>query len=203
MSLPTNWGYSIEEEELESLPDMLSQEEFETLTDGKYGSDVRIATSIKAAQAAIRNYIGWHLFPALSCEYAADSLKTGFVLQLPSRYVSSVESVTVDGKTLGTADYAWKTNGLLYLKAQPARKGWCDIRVRFVSGLPDSLMDAVKELISSRVSHALSGSYGVQSEAAGGLSVTYNAAWIKEARATALPETYRDTLDPYRVQGVY
>ena len=203
MSLPTSWGYSIEEEGLEFLPDMLTREEYADLTAGKYGTDRRIPPTIKAASAAARAYVGWHLYPALSCEFEADRLDTGRVVQLPSRYVSAVESVTVDGRELEPEEYAFKTSGLLYLKRPPARKGWNDIKVRFVSGLPEAHMAAVKELLGHQITHAMAQSYGVQSEAAGGVSVTYNATWANGARATALPDDGKETLAAYRLQGVY
>lgn len=203
MSLPTSWGYTIEEEGLEFLPDMLTREEYADLTAGKYGNDRRIPPTIKAAQSAVRNYVGWHLYPALSCEFETDSLDTGHIVQLPSRYVSAVESVTVDGRELEPEEYAFKTSGLLYLKKPPARKGWNDVKVRFVSGLPEAHMDAVKELLGHRVTHAMAASHGVQSEAAGGVSVTYNANWINSARATALPDDNKEVLAAYRLQGVY
>ena len=64
-------------------------------------------------------------------------------------------------------------------------------------------MGAIKELIAHRVTHALAQSYGVQSEAAGGVSVTYNATWTNNARATALPSDNKEVLAPYRLQGVF
>ena len=44
---------------------------------------------------------------------------------------------------------------------------------------------------------------GITSEAAGGVSITYNANWINSARATALPDDNKEVLAPYRLQGVF
>ena len=44
---------------------------------------------------------------------------------------------------------------------------------------------------------------GVTSEASGGVSVTYNATWINNSRATALPDDNKEVLAPYRLQGVF
>ena len=200
MSLLTPWGYALTAEE---LPGILTPAEFSEITGGKFRDDGRIAESIKAATAAVRNYCGWHLYPSMACEIYADSVNTGRVVQLPSRHVTSVEAVTIAGRTLEPSEYVLKPAGLLILKRRCMAWDWGDITVHYTAGLPDGMADAIKDIVADRAAHALSGSYGVQSEAAGGLSVTYNAAWIKEARATALPEAYRDTLDPYRVQGVY
>lgn len=200
MSLMTNWGYSIAD--ISYLPGMLSSDDFETLTARKYAGDVRIPSMISAAQAAIRNYCGWHVFPSLSCIFEADSISTGRVIQLPARFVSSVESVTFNGEELAEDSYHLKPNGLLFFDRKFPGCSWGDITVKYTAGVPEGLMDAIKELIAHRVTHALAQSYGVQSEAAGGVSITYNATWTNNARATALPSDNKEVLAPYRLQGV-
>ncbi len=202
MSLLTNWGYLIDNDETQ-LPDMINTTEFDNLTARKYAGDARIIPNISAAQAAIRNYCGWHVSPSLPCIFEADSISTGRVIQLPARYVSSVESVTFNGETLPPESYHLKSNGLLYFNRKLLGCSWGDIIVKYTAGIPEGLMDAIKELIAHRVTHALAQSYGVQSEAAGGVSVTYNATWTNNARATALPSDNKEVLAPYRLQGVF
>ena len=201
MNFLTNWGYSVAN--MTYLPDMINVIEFNELTAKKYYRDVRVLPNISAAQAAIRNYCGWHVSPPLPCIFEADSISTGRVLQLPARYVSSVESVTFNGETLPPESYHLKSNGLLYFNRKLLGSSWGDIIVKYTAGVPDGLMDAIKELIAHRVTHALAQSYGVQSEAAGGVSVTYNATWTNNARATALPSDNKEVLAPYRLQGVF
>lgn len=201
MSLLTNWGYTVTD--MDYLPDMIGETAFNELTANKYAGDVRIPPTIKAAQEAIRNYCGWHISPNLECEYVADSESIGRVLQLPARYVTSVNSVTFRGVELNEGTYHFKPNGLLYFDRPIQGCGWNDIVVRYEAGLSDELMGAITELISHRVTHALAQSYGVQSEAAGGVSVTYNATWINRARATALPDDNKEVLAPYKLQGVF
>jgi len=58
-------------------------------------------------------------------------------------------------------------------------------------------------LTAHRVTHAVTSSYGVTSEAAGGVSITYNASWAGNTRATALPDDNKEVLLPYRVGGVF
>ena len=65
MSVQTRWGYTLPD--LDSLPDMLSDEEFDEFTANRYAGDVRIAPNIKSACTAVRNYCGWHIFPSASC----------------------------------------------------------------------------------------------------------------------------------------
>lgn len=201
MSLLTLWGYTLTKDDVTELPALLSVDAFNAMTNGRFTGDGRIPAALAAAQNAVRNYVGWHLAPSMGCEFQADSVDTGRIVQLPSRYVTSVESVTVNGQLLQPWDYALKPFGLLYLLRRPVRSGWNDITVRYTAGLAE-VPGEVASLIVSLASHALSTRYGVQSETAGGVSISYNATWMN-AGATALPSNERDTLAPYKLQGVF
>ena len=50
--IKTTWGYDIDADMVE---DMLTVDEFNTMTAGKYIGDVRTAPAIKSAQKAVRN----------------------------------------------------------------------------------------------------------------------------------------------------
>lgn len=203
----TNWGYTLTG--AENLDDMLSVEEFTTFSGGRYSSDTeRVEAEISAASAAIRNYVGWHLFPALPCELSTFALDrrvthvgTDIMIQLPARIVQSVDSVTIDGTEY--TDYYCDPNGILRVFDVGAvdRKGL--IVVDYTAGLDAGMMAPIKELLAHRVTHAIAVPAGVTSEAAGGVSVTYNANWINNSRATALVADNREVLIPYRVQGVF
>ena len=206
----TNWGYTLTE--LEALPDFLTVLEFDAYTAGKYRGDVRAESMIGSASAAIRDYIGWHLYPSAACRmserlhFADGRIKRvgrDLLVQLPARYVTAVESALIDGTE--HTDLSFEPTGLLYLYDV----GFCglsrktQITVSYTAGLPESELDAVKELVAHRVTHALAVPAGITSEAAGGVSVTYNAAWANSARATALPDDNKQVLAPYRLQGVF
>lgn len=197
----TNWGYVLVD--AEKLPDLLSKEEFNQFTANKYDGDIRMIPEIASAESAVRNYVGWHLAGPEKCRFEADSLDVSHIIQLPARYVSDVESVTVGGIVLDPNDYQFKTNGLLRINHRVCERGWNDIVVEYKAGLPESLQDAVKELIMHRVTHALANSYGIQSESSGGVSITYTANWSNSTRATYLPDDNKEVLTPYRLQGVY
>lgn len=207
MSLLTNWGYTLTD--ANELADFITAEEFQNFTAGKFNGDVRIAPNIKAAGTAIRNYCGWHVYPANECELKATFydnrvafVEGGILIQLPARYVSDVTSVTIAG-----ADYphfVLETNGVLRVFGGfSGVKMYSEIDVVYTAGLPDGLMDPIKELVAQRVIHALSSSYGVTSEAAGGVSITYNASWAGNTQATALTDPGREVLTPYRLEGVF
>lgn len=208
MSLITTWGYTITD--VDALEPMLSEADFNALTTNKYAGDARIAPNLAAACAAVRNYCGWHVYPAQACQLIERLLAENgrvkragpdLLIQLPAAFVTEVTSVTIDGVPFDDFDLA--PNGILRL----FDAGWTtrrtQIAVDYAAGLSDGMMDSLKELIAHRVTHALASSAGVQSESAGGVSITYSANWINSARSTALPDDNKEVLAPYRVKGVF
>ena len=206
--MQTIWGYTITD--AESLADMLTVEEFNNITANKYAGDARIEPNIDAACAAIRNYCGWHVYPVQACSMTERILagngrikRSGadILIQLPATFVSTPVTVTIDGVPFD--DYDLAPNGILRL----FDVGWMtrrtQITVTYTAGLSAGMMDSIKELIAGRVNHALAQPYGVQSESAGGVSVTYSASWAASASASALPDDNKEVLAPYRVRGVF
>lgn len=207
MSLITNWGYTLTE--LSALPEMLSEIEFDEMTAGKYDGDERIGSSILAAEAAIRNYCGWHLYPSAECQLSTTlfdrritAVGAGYMIQLPAKFVTAVSAVSIAGTAYTT--FVLETNGILRVYNAPVGlPPYTEVVVTYTAGLTGSLILPVKDIIAHRVTHALANSYGVSSEAAGGVSVTYNANWINSSRATALPSDNKEVLEPYRLMGVF
>ena len=205
--IQTRWGYSMPD--LDALPDMLSDEEFDEFTANRYAGDIRIAPNIKAACSAIRNYCGWHVYPSASCEMTVlmnnkrvTRVDSDLLIQLPAAFVTEVTSVTVDGvEYVATCEM----NGILrvYDVDFSTLKRYSPIVVTYTAGIGDDDMDSIMELIANMVTHATASSNGITSEAAGGVSVTYNANWVNSARATALPDDNKEVLAPYRVRGVF
>lgn len=207
MSLITNWGYTLTE--LSVLPDMLTETEFDDMTAGKYSGDARILSNILAAESAIRNYCGWHLYPATECQLSTSlfdkritAVGNGYLIQLPARFVTAVSSVSIAGVEYST--FVLETNGIVRLyDVATWLPQYSAVIVTYTAGLPDGFMSPIKDIIGHRVTHALANSYGVASEAAGGVSVTYNANWINSSRATALPTDNKEVLEPYKLTGVF
>ena len=196
--LLTNWGYTIEN--TASLPDLMTVAEFNTLTGNKFVNDTRVSSLLASAQIAIRNFCGWHLYPSLPCKFEADSINVSRCIQLPSRFVSGVGSLTLNGEAV--FDYHVKTNGLVFLDGFVLGKSWNDVVVEFSSGLGDSQMGALKEILAGRIANALTNSYGVQSESAGGVSITYSLNWASHASAASITDPLIAALAPYKVQEV-
>lgn len=206
--MQTIWGYTITD--ANELEPMLSVEEFNALTANKYAGDARIEPNLNAACAAIRNWCGWHVYPAQACSMTERLLagngrvkRVGddLLIQLPATFVSTPVTVTIDGAPFDDFDLA--PNGILRL----FDVGWMNRRtqvaVTYTAGLSDGMMGGIKELIAGRVNHALAQPYGVQSESAGGVSVTYSASWAASASASALPDDNKEVLAPFRARGVF
>lgn len=207
MSLLTTWGYTLTG--TDTLADLLNVDEYNNMTGGKYaGMPEQVAAALKASSMSIRNFVGWHLAPSLTCE-----LKTTFFdrrvtriggdvqIQLPARYVTDVTSVTIGG--MECESFVLDPTGLLWVIGVCGGERFTEVDVIYTAGLPDGMMAAIKELTAHRVTHAVAVPAGVTSEASGGVSVTYNANWINNARASGLADDNKEILIPYRVQGVF
>lgn len=213
--MQTTWGYTLTN--ADKLPDFLTDLEFDVFTGKRYTGDVRTVPNIAAATRSIQNYCGWHIAPNLECEmvYRVLDLRDSFVgsdllVQLPATFITGVSSVLLnaelsDGEWTGdiTTDYDIESSGLLRLYDVAIRDRRSKIRIIYNAGLDISQIGLIKELVANRVTHALSSSYGISSESAGGVSVTYNSSWAGNTRSTALPDDNKEILNPYRVKGVF
>jgi len=216
----TPWGYIAD---VETLPDLISTTDFSKYTNGKFGTtDTRIAVNIASASSAIRNFCGWHIAPSLTCGmlYNVRDLRDAFVngdllIQLPATFVTSVEKVVLGAVWDADAD-DWSGeiiedgeridfgmgDGLVRVYDVGALDRKAKIFIKYTAGFTDTAIPAVKEVVSASVVHALTNTNGIASEAAGGVSVSYNSAYVGKG-STALANDARETLDAYRVKGVF
>ena len=197
--------------DVDEVPGMMTLSEFNSMTAEKYLADSRVEPDIKAATAAIRNYCGWHVYPSQACELnttlydkAVTISDRVLMIQLPATFVPHIELIQIGDEVIDET-YVLMPNGVLriYGLSWSRMKLWTPVVVRYTAGIPEGAADGLKELIAHRVTHALASSEGVQSETAGGVSVTYNANWINNSRATALADDNKEVLSPYRLRGVF
>lgn len=205
-SMLTNWGYTINASSLEPL---ISAADFGTITADKYDGDGRIISEINAASSAIRDYCGWHIYPSKPCVMSATFFdrrisRTGsaLLIQLPARFVSAITSVKINDVDYTT--YVFDTNGLLKVYCVDVwLPEWAPVVVEYTAGLSDQMANGMKEVVANCVVHGLTSTGGVQSEAAGGVSVTYSSSWVNSGKATSLADDNKEILNPYRLQGVF
>lgn len=209
MSILTPWGYSLPD--ADEIPGMMTLTEFNAMTAEKYLDDTRVEPDIKAATAAIRNFCGWHVYPSQACQLnttlydkAVTISDRVLLIQLPATFVSAIESIQIGEETIdGT--FVLMPNGVLRVFGLSWSRLtlWTPVVVKYTAGLPESAADGIKELVAQRVTHALASPEGIQSETTGGVSITYNASWINNSRATALADDNKEVLSPYRLRGVF
>lgn len=156
--------------------------------DGEIGDDEHDAASLAAARAEC----GWHVFPPVKCRYRADSSDTSRIVQLPCTHVSSVESVEVGGIAVA---FDWKPGGLVRVIDRVRGDRWGDIVITYVAGIenPRAFLSVVEH-------NAASKRPGVQSESAGGVSVTYSTDSAASAKGM-LSDREAAALWPYKRVG--
>lgn len=205
MSLRTAWGYTITDSD--TLTNIITAQEFNTLTGNKYAGDARIEPNIKAASAKIRSFCGWHLYPSAACELVTTffdkritRMPYGFSIQLPSSFVPAVTSIKIGGVT--QEDYALESNGFLRVFCPCAHiEPRTELEVTYQAGLSNALVDGIKQIAAHRVTIALASSNGVQSESTGGVSVTYAASWTNTSGTAGLSDAEKELLIPNRIIG--
>ncbi len=204
----TPWGYFFTDEQMTSLPDLITETEFNTATGGRYTGDTRIAPSISAASLALRNHCGWHLSGAYNCGIEWNRANRGIIqkgsdllIQLPARIVGEVTFVSINGED-PIDDWWMETNGLLRVFDTRLTSKRDYIDVGYSAGVPDASASAIKDLVIQMVTLNLAKSYGVTSEAAGGVSITYNGSWTNGTFDGVLANN-AGLLAPYRLEGVF
>ncbi len=216
---PTPWGYIID---AETLPDFLTASEYNSFTGNKFAGDSRITATIPSATQSIRNYCGWHIAPNLTCGmlYRVADLRDAFtgpdlLIQLPATFVSGVEKIVLDAKWNEDANdwdgeiitdqdcFDIQTSGLLRVYDVGPRDRKSKIFIRYTAGFGLTAIPSIKEISADMITHAVANPYGVNSEAAGGVSISYSSTWASQSGATALANNSRAVLDAYKVKGVF
>lgn len=185
----TPWGYDVDG----TLPPLITTDEFDAMTGGRWEDDERVEPAIDAASAAIRSYCRWHVYPSLPCRATLDT-DGARSLWLPTTMLTSVTEVTVNGDE--TDAYQWSRIGQVLpdQRPLPALQGATVEYVAGMDALPADLAEAVKNVVI----RAVALSYGVTSESAGGVSIGYNPSAAYAAASTGA-ESQAATLAPYRV----
>lgn len=192
----TVWGYDVEN----ALCPIVTELEFNTITNHTYANNPKVATALAAASQAIRNYCGWHISPSIEC--TANPVGGGIVTRLPAGYVSAVESVTIGNTALTSDDYTWRKDGLLK-RAYPYvwTDAWDDIEVTYTAGYDAEAVPDLVETVCAIASGVLSVAAGVISESADGVSISYSA--NASSIAASLTSSLKHSLEPYRLVGAH
>lgn len=170
---PTAWGYSIATDD-GSLPPLITPEQLEEATGGRFGADTPgVSTVLAGVSAAVRDACGWHVSPVLNCEERASG--PGRVIALHTLLMTEDPEVEELGVTLGPGQFEWSERGLVRRtcwREWPC--GWGSVVVRYRSGIPAEMAPGLVTVAAQVASNALAAPAGVQSEQAGNVSISYN-----------------------------
>lgn len=150
-----------------------------------------------AATQAIRDYCGWHVAPVITDTLTLDGTGTDTVL-LPSRRVTAVESVTVDGHELAATAYEWSADGLLRRRHGCWPDRYRALTVELKHGFEDaSVLSTVVASIVARIRMDPSGMLASQS--AGTQRVSFGGRLASGGGGVGLLGTEKELLAPYKL----
>ena len=188
----TPWGYEVDG----GLPPIIDVDDFNSMTGGRYAADERVEYAIDAATAAIRAYCGWHVAPMTSCRATLDG-ELGDIW-LPCVALRSVTSVTYGGTQQTVTGF--NRHGRVRTQAPQPTGGLGNVTVDYLAGFDVATTPDLANVICERVVAEIArGAYGVTSESAGGVSVSYGGSALSDAGGAFLPESTRAALMAYRL----
>ena len=189
----TPWGYEVDE-----IPPIISEDEFNAATGNAYAGDVRLAIAIGAASAAIRNECGWHITPELPC--VATLSPSGKVAKLPANLVTEITSVTENGRELAAGEFEARRDGLIRrANFREWTHRWGGVIVSYKAGYETA--PELQSIAVNLVEAALNTPSGVASESAGGVSISYRTAAVTIIAASL--GSMASTLAPYRLVSAH
>ena len=192
----TPWGYDVSAQ----LAPIVSVEEFNAITGGKYANNPRVASALQAASHAIRSECGWHITPSLTCTARPEG--GGIVLHLPAANVSGVTSVTEDGTQLDPSAYEWRDDGVMrHTHPHPWSDRWNGLEVVYTAGYDAGMVPDLVEAVCSIATGVLTVAPGVISESADGVSISYTSS--ASSVAAALTANQKAALSAYKVVNAH
>lgn len=90
----------------------------------RFADDDAAQAAIDAVLAAARRYCGWHVSPVKTGDVLTLDGPGSCVLDLPTRRLSAVTSVTEDGASLDVTKLNWSSTGVVRKRSGAAWSGW-------------------------------------------------------------------------------
>lgn len=151
---------------------------------------------LKAAQAAVRAYCGWHVCPQLTHTITVDSYG-GRTLLLPTKHIVDVSNVTVNGVDY-TDDVQWSEAGILRLTTGMFPDGLRDVEVSLTDGYEPAAVPQIMALLVTLAKRAQI-QPGIASQSVNGASISYSTA---ATPGVALLQSEMALLAPYRLEAM-
>lgn len=150
---------------------------------------------LKAAQATVRAYCGWHVCPSLTHTISVDSYG-GNTLQLPTMHVSDITSIKWGGVE-HAADVAWSEAGVLRSHGVMFPDDPRAVTVTLTDGFDPSEVPQFETLLLT-VARRAQIQPGIASQSVNGASVSYATA---SSPGVSLFDSEKALLEPYRIGG--
>ncbi|AKV56122.1 hypothetical protein AB656_03985 [Bifidobacterium actinocoloniiforme DSM 22766] len=152
---------------------------------------------LKAAQASVRSYCGWHIAPNVEQTLTLDA-EGGRTLMLPSLHVTGLSRITVDGRDV-TGEVDWSQTGMVSLRSGSFPDRFRSVIVTMSSGYEVDEVPDVVSIILKLANRAATGPGVVASQSVNGSSVSYLTAGGAPL-STPLLQIEKDALEPYRLK---
>lgn len=191
----TPWGYSVDE-----LPSIIDVVTFNQITDNRYADDERVCSAIAAATAVIRAYCGWHVAPILTCEYVCDGERGD--IWLPCAGLRSVGSVEFDGVAQDVRGF--NRHGRVRTANRQPIGGLGNVSVTYSAGFDLEATPDLAQIVAQRVvAEVALSAYGIASESAGGVSISYSGTALSDSGSAFLPDSVKAALSAYRLVSAH
>ena len=186
----TPWGYEVDGTPLS----LITIDAFDALTGGKWAGDKRVEAMLDPASAAVRNFCGWHIVTNVPCRATIDADAPTRTLWLPTTCLTSLDRIVIGDAEVGGE---WSRLGQVR-PDRPVPRGLQAATVEYHAGFERTPPD-LEAVVVGVIVHAVALSYGVTSESAGGVSVSYaSGAAYGGAAIASLTDADREALIPYK-----
>ena len=187
----TDWGYFVE---AASVPALMSTADFRALVPNMSATDAQLEAVLGGVSAAIRNYCGWHVAPALPCRYVGHG--EGRLLMLPAMGVTEVGSLSIGGAAVDATCYEWTAAGMVRLNGDAFPDAWRSVECGYTAGFS---AEAIGQVVAQVASNALVAAPGVREEHAGQVGITYNQTGSGISGGVSLLARDMELLAPYKL----
>lgn len=156
---------------------------------------------LRVAGATIRTFLGWHLSPN-RCDTIETRVGSKGIVPLPSRHVTYINGVVVNGQNVPPSDYWWSEDGWLELRYYQLGQRVTVIFEHGYDEVPDDVKAVALEVVRQGQSTAPTGGNISSLRSPGGYAVSFNTSAGTVASGSDLSEEQRLRLANYRIFGL-
>ena len=158
------------------------------------------ADRLLQAEAAVRDYCGWHIAPERAdVEIVVDG-SGARVLQLPTLHLTDVTGIVEDGVTVDLADVQWTEAGYLW-RASGWTRNLRGVTATVTHGFAE-VPAAVQAVVQAVAQRAVQNPGSLVRKQVGPFADTYSQTGFNQSLPIALLEAEKRMLDAYRLPSL-